>query len=129
MDQPPDFTDIEQLRIAALEDLASAGQLIFSVREMVKEAEYANDFPEKPFQKIVCGLCPGWRSDRLTSAISEAAAQVLRAMDCLSGKNDSPTTDALVEDLIDRWSKAGARDREAIVSKLREAFTKNGQPK
>lgn len=110
MDEPLAFTELNEFRGMLAEDLRSVGSALLSMREAANAEHMA-------------GLMPKWKYERFARSISEAAASVLKAMDCLMPV-ESPSTESLIEQLKDRWEKSGNRDKEVIIAALRAAFKK-----
>lgn len=99
----------DDVRIAIAEDLATAGQALAELRQ-----EVTDELLEK--------LAPPYKRNRFRRAVAEARAAILRAMDCLM-PGESPTTEAVLDQLIERWRRAGPIERETIKKALRDEFT------
>lgn len=103
--------ELEQLRTALAEDLALTGKSLQAIRDMTKEGKIEE-------------LMPVWKFQRFVQAVMSSAAGCLIAMDCLMPK-ESPTIDARIADVIERWKQMGEQDKELVVQKFREAFTRD----
>lgn len=66
-------------------------------------------------------IIPRYKRERFSRSLGEAKSALLRAIDMLSRK-ESPTTETMVADLIDRWQTLREHERQAVVGLLREAF-------
>lgn len=115
MDQPFMFAD--EFRSYLAEQLADIGRAILDMKNVVKA-------------QPVNVLMPDWKEQKFHAEMCNAAGSILRVMSCLES-NESPTVDALVEELIQRWRKTLTPDKKKlVVDKLRDAFTnKTTEPK
>lgn len=104
------YQDLDELRKAILEDLATAGETLLAVKQEDTVAQIAL-------------LMPKWRVATFRRCLAHAAANVLRAMDCLTWK-ESPTTEVVLDALIDRWQRAVEKEKVMILEKLRATIGK-----
>lgn len=108
------FEGLDEIRKAAAEDIAAAGQALLVIREMIDYEEL-----EK--------LMPAWKVKRFRQCLTAAATGAIKAMDCLMPQ-DSPTTQILLDTVIQRWETAPKTEKEEIVARLRKAFTQEAKP-
>ena len=106
-----DYTDLEELRRALLEDISDAGDSLLKIKLMTKSDQLES-------------LMPAWKWQRFNQSLCDAAVATLKAMDCLNYK-ESPKTISLVQELINRWNALpNAKERDEVVDILQKAFTK-----
>lgn len=106
-----EFDNLYDLQNVIATDLADAGQSLLAIKELTR-------------CQSLEALMPAWKWQRYNRALSDAASATLVALNCLIG-NDTPTTDALLREIISRWQKTtNPADREKIVDVLRQAFAK-----
>ena len=106
MDDP----STEDIRLMLAEDLATIGMALGEIRNGLTPEDIDN-------------LLPRYKRDRFIKCLASARTEILRAMDMLLPK-ESPTTESIVADLIDRWGHLHEHERKKVIAQLREAFKK-----
>lgn len=98
----------EDLRLLLAERLAIIGKFIGTAEAWG---------PEEAFNRIV----PKYKRDLFRICLVEARKSILEAMDIMMPK-ESPTTETIVNILLERYRTLTEPEKERVVGTLREAF-------
>ncbi|HZZ76908.1 MAG TPA: hypothetical protein VFE62_00225 [Gemmataceae bacterium] len=108
MSREEEYVEAERRRQALLDELTNSGAVVLTLKN------------EDEVGKL-SGLLPAWQISRYRRGLAMAGTGILQAMDCLTWR-ESPSTDLLVDAIIERFECSGRAERRNIITRLRTAF-------